>query len=94
MLFKKEKPLRSKGFPEYPKGFTHFEEPFFTLFLEANPGSQLHKLEGFTVYHFDHTRLGGGGQNSTCEELNYILLRNLRTKAVLFLLRKMTKIGD
>lgn len=63
MLFKKEHVLRSKGFPEYPKAINHFEAPFMEKFFLFNIGSRLVYRSGISTYHFDHSRLYGGGVN-------------------------------
>ena len=64
MLFKRERVLNSRGFPEYPSGFTNFEGPFHNAFFSANPGSQYMPREGFTVHHFDHSRAAASGLSS------------------------------
>jgi hypothetical protein len=63
MLFKRERALTSRGFPEYPYAYTHFEAPFVTNFLEANPGSKLLWLQGYAVYHFQHSREAASGNH-------------------------------
>ncbi len=67
MLFKREKVLKAKGFPEFPYGIHHFEQPFIDAFFRTNPKSQIKRLDGFTVYHFDHSRWGGGGINTSSD---------------------------
>jgi hypothetical protein len=70
MLFARDRVLKSKGFPEFPSGIHHFEQHFVDAFINANAGSsQLKRVEGFTVYHFDHSRWGGGGLSNTSDIL-------------------------
>lgn len=80
MLFKRELALKSKGFPEFPSGIHHFEMPFVEAFLNANHGSQLRRLDGLTVYHFDHSRWGGGGLSQSD---GYRLLKQSASKSSL-----------
>jgi GDP-mannose transporter len=76
MLFERGRVLKAKGFPEFPSGIHHFETPFVAGFMRANPGSQLKMLNGFTVYHFDHSRLGGGGLSNTSNILQLSAIKD------------------